>query len=260
MAINPLDDIRSKVGRADKHIHDFKLAAIRFMETSPYEIVAETDLDARKRIYTVTIVTPIPPQIRLIAGDAVQNLRSALDYLACTLVRITGTEPSKQVCFPITESEPLTQEQLAAFARNVKGMRQGAVDAIQRIKPYKGGDDALWRLYRLNIIDKHRLLTAAGACISTVNPHFHKGLRDYLFAGGIIPQPATVLRSRFPLKAGDKFSFDLATLDMNEDEKFLLEVAFNEPGVSEGEPILTVLHESRRRVQQVVSELLPFLY
>ena len=41
-------------------------------------------------------------------------------------------------------------------------MRKDAVDAIDAIKPYKGGNDTLWRLHGLNNIDKHRLLITVG--------------------------------------------------------------------------------------------------
>jgi len=39
-----------------------------------------------------------------------------------------------------------------------------------------------------------------------------------------------------------------------------LEIAFNEPGIAEGEVILTVLKESLRCVQDVVGNLSRFLY
>jgi hypothetical protein len=161
---HPYEDVASKIKWANKHINDFRAAVAGFMKSNPYGILVETDRNTRKRIYTVTKVTPVPPQIRLIAGDAIQNLRSALDYLACGLVRVTKTEPSKYVCFPISESERLVKQQ-------VEGMRHDAIDAIKRIKPYKGGDDILWRLHRLNIIDKHRLLMAVlRVCLVSI-PH-----------------------------------------------------------------------------------------
>jgi len=47
---------------------------------------------------------------------------------------------------------------------------------------------------------------------------------------------------------------------MDEDEQFFLEIAFNEPGVSEGEVILSVLKQSRRCVQEVIANLARFLY
>ena len=255
-----VEAIQSKISRANKHISDFRLAASGFMKANPYGILVERDQNTRKRIYTVTKVTPIAPQIRLIAGDAIQNLRSTLDYLAYGLVRANKTQPSTRVCFPISKCEPFTKQQQTTFARQVEGMTQDAIDAIQSIKPYKGGNDTLWQLHSLNIIDKHRLLTAAATCVSLVNPKFQTGLRDYLIKGGTPPEPTSLMRDRFPLKAGDKFSFDCEKPDMDEDEQFLLEIAFNEPGVSEGEVILSVHKQSRRCVQEVIGNLARFLY
>lgn len=257
------EDVVSKIKWANKHIDDFRMAAVAFGKTDPYGTVVKTDPQTRKRIYTITKVTPIPPQLRLIAGDAIQNLRSALDYLACGLVRVTGTEPSKYVSFPVSEREPLTKEQRASFARQVKGMRQDAIDAIKAIKPYKGGNDTLWRLHRLNVVDKHRLLMAAGTSVAVVNPGFHSELRDYLIKGsigGIVPEAATLLRDRFPLKVGDTVSIDPKEPDMNENPQFLLEIAFNEPGIAEGEVAFTVLKESLHCVQEIAGNLTRFMY
>ena len=33
-----------------------------------------------------------------------------------------------------------------------------AVEAIDKLKPYKGGNDALWRIHELDNVDKHRSL------------------------------------------------------------------------------------------------------
>ncbi|MGA2980640.1 MAG: hypothetical protein ABSD76_13705 [Terriglobales bacterium] len=260
----PIEDVASKIKWANKHINDFMAAAVEFAKTDPYGTTVKTDPQSQQRIYTITKITPIPAHLRLIAGDAIQNMRSALDYLACGLVRVaTKAEPSKYVGFPISDSEPLTKEEKAAFARQVKGMRQGTIDAIKAIKPYQRGNDTLWRLHRLNRIDKHRLLMAAGTSVALVNPGFHRELRDYVIRGsteGIVPEAATQLRDRFPLKAGDTFSVDLTKPEMNDNPQFLLEIAFNEPGIAEGEVILTVLKESLRCVQDVVGNLSRFLY
>ena len=43
-------------------------------------------------------------------------------------------------------------------AGKVDGMRLDAKEAIDRLKPYKGGNDPLWRVHELDNIDKHRAL------------------------------------------------------------------------------------------------------
>ena len=139
-------------------------------------------------------------------------------------------------------------------------MRQDAIDAIKAIKPYKGGNNTLWRLHRLNIIDKHRLLMAATTSVSRINPDFENGLVDFLLKGTIPPEPTTTLKDRFPVKAGDKFPFYSAGPQMHKHEQFMLEIAFNEPRVAEGEVVMTVLKESLRCVQQISRDFLRFMY
>lgn len=47
-----------------------------------------------------------------------------------------------------------------------KGMCPKAIKAIDALKPYKGGNDALWRIHELDNIDKHcALFTYAHDCM-----------------------------------------------------------------------------------------------
>jgi hypothetical protein len=48
-------------------------------------------------------------------------------------------------------------------------MRQEAIDAIDATKPYAGGNDALWRIHKLNNVDKHRLLITVGSMVRSVD-------------------------------------------------------------------------------------------
>lgn len=45
----------------------------------------------------------------------------------------------------------------------MKGMRADAKKAIDDLKPYRGGNAALWQLHELNNIDKHKFLLTGGA-------------------------------------------------------------------------------------------------
>jgi hypothetical protein len=93
----------------------------------------------------------------LIIGDAIHNLRAALDHATYEMITLAGTVPSKWVRFPFRD----TKDELKA-ALNGSDIRIGGawfVDLIvDNIKPYKGGDDLLCALHELDIVDKHRLL------------------------------------------------------------------------------------------------------
>jgi hypothetical protein len=98
-----------------------------------------------------------------LAGDVVHNLRVALDHLAQQLALIgcpTLTQKElRGVEFPIAETHAKYESDKA---RKVKGMRSEAVLAIDTLKPYKGGNEVLWRLHELDNIDKHRTLFTLG--------------------------------------------------------------------------------------------------
>ncbi len=254
-------NVVSKIKWADKHIADFRAAAERFNKGNPYEFAVETDANTGQKAYVVTKVSPIQPEIRLVIGDAIQNLRSALDYLACCLVTAGGGRITTNTCFPITDIVPTTPEQQSAFERKVHGMRQDAIDAIRAVKPYKGGDDTLWRLHRLNIVDKHRMLMAAATAVSGANPGFtREALASFVMGRGSLPNALIPIAGSFPLKAGYKFSFWNAESQVNEQPYFLFEIAFNESGISKGEVAWRVLAESSRRVKKVAGDLRLLLY
>src|SRR5271166_4126122 len=127
----PFDDIGSKIKRADKHIHDCGSALLRFMGTNPYEIVAEPNLKSGKKVYIVKRVTPVPALICAITGDALQNLRTALDYMAHGLVIANDGKVTSDTSFPILKGDIGSEVYKPAFDRKVDGMRG---DVIEKIK------------------------------------------------------------------------------------------------------------------------------
>src|ERR1700733_5044928 len=112
---------------------------------------------------------PIPPSLVCIAGDVIHNLRSALDHIVCALVQANGNSVIKENEFPIFDDPIATAKLQARFALKVEGMRKEPQDAIRDIHPYRGGNDTLWRLHRLDVIDKHKMMLAGFGAISAAN-------------------------------------------------------------------------------------------
>jgi hypothetical protein len=148
-------DPRVKIEWAKKHIPDLQAAIERFLQTSPYTVIAQDDPQIGLH-YTVELVEQIPSDILCLTGDILHNLRSSLDHL---LFRIMpSTVPwTRQHGFPIAAG---ATEYEARKLRKTKGLPQNLVQRIDAVKPFKGGNDILWRLNELNNIDKHRLLVA----------------------------------------------------------------------------------------------------
>jgi hypothetical protein len=89
------------------------------------------------------------------AGDIAHNLRTALDHLMCHLLLIAGSPITKQDYFPISENFARYDARKAGIVNRV---RPEVIKALDKLKPYKGENDPLWRVHQLDRIDKHRAL------------------------------------------------------------------------------------------------------
>ena len=101
-----LSHVTPKITRAKKHIEDLTKELQAFLDTNPYKVGHKRDAQTRRVTYYLTRVEPSPSCLPLIAGDAIQNLMSALDHLAYQIVcsdTDTGFDPPKahSIYFPI---------------------------------------------------------------------------------------------------------------------------------------------------------------
>ena len=251
------DDVRLKIERADKHLDDFHAVLRAFIDSNPYVIDTKRDPQTRCLVYYLVTAQPIPDELAMIASDILQNLRTALDYLVCAMVR-GNNKSDKASAFPIVDKAPVSTKERAWFEAKTQGKPEEAKDVIRRIKPYKGEDDVLWRLHKLNNRDKHRLLFTVGAAFRSLD--LGSMLRQDLEAEWSkvsnipIPNISFLMNpndARFPLKAGDELFMDVPDAQPR-NIKFFFDVAIDEPGVVAGESLIAVLRASRQRVGRVV--------
>lgn len=150
--------IKAKLSRATAHLAEVERLAFDFMKSEPTQV----NLEARPRTqdYVASVrVTPVPVELALVFGDAVQNLRATLDYMARALVLADGRSPRDggrgSTQFPIHFSRPTNP--LAVHP----GVADDALAVIERVQPYNSSHPEkhpLWRLQELSNHDKHRLL------------------------------------------------------------------------------------------------------
>jgi len=177
-----------KIERANHHINDLNSSLIAFLKTDFYKLHINMDL-AGQNVLTLD-AKALPNDIPLILGDAIHNLRSALDIMACDIVSHAGGVPSKYTYFPVRD----TRQELVATINGgeIKIVGQDICDLIVNVvKPYKGGNDPLWSLHQLDIMDKHRLLIPtvsitqiAGVCAHDDNYNTFTNMTLGVDAGG----------------------------------------------------------------------------
>lgn len=275
---HPFDDCRCKVERAKQQIGDLEKVALAFKETDPYRVTSEFDPKKTEHVFKVHIVAPIPTLYNILVGECLQSMRSALDYAICAL----APNVDERTGFPIHRLASETDYK-ALRARKVKIANSGLIDYIDGLKPYKGGNEPLWRLSELNNRDKHRLLLTAGL-----------GLRHVIADAGTAIPPVFVIdlyaRMRrqqglpfriqdipsyppirltdtaqkfriFPLENGTEIyrhrdqSRGVAFPKSDKQFEFAFDIAFNEPGILQGEPVPVVLHQTLGLVTEITDAL-----
>jgi hypothetical protein len=261
-----LKHVTLKVKRAQEHISAFEQQLRPFLERHPYKVGAKHDPETRKLIYYVESAEPVPDCLPLIAGDAIQNLMSALDHLAYQIVcSDTGDNPPnpRGIYFPIADDAAKYE---ASKRGRMQGARQQTFDAVDALKPYNGGNDRLWALHRLNNIEKHRLLLTVGSQAGGI--HLGQLMAGYL-GSSFPPEAVAALESMnvfinpddkgFPLKAGFELYIGAVDEKPNPKQKFGFDVALSEPGVIDGEPVLETIKQFAKLVDDIVATLSPLL-
>jgi hypothetical protein len=259
MSASAYERILTKYDWAKKHVRDFEAAVDVFRADNPHSIRYLHDEGTAEIVYYVESVPVIPNSLRLMLGDAIHNLRSTLDHVACALV--IAADPAalcEYTGFPIFDSS----EAFRTMSRGkVPGLGQQALKNIDILQPYKGGlGHALWQLHRLDIINKHRLLLT----VSTVNTARSATPREKL-AGkrDVVVVPAAPFFSQLmfaatvPAVRAMEAADELARFPASEEYEnmgFVFDVAINEPDILEGMPTFLFLRGTSSNVFRIIQE------
>jgi hypothetical protein len=258
--MHPLDGCHVKIERAESHIAELEAQVNAFLMTNPYEVATKRDPQTRKPIYYVASVSEPSLVLAAIVGETVQSLRTALDYLAYELVSLEiGRRPPWKVYFPIFGS---AAEYEAKKLGQAKGMGPRAIEIVDAVKPYKGGNDAIWCLNSLNVIDKHRLLITVGSSFQSVD----LGAYGFRLMEKITGQPLNTdihaffgpADRLFPLETGDELFIDGPDAEVDEKLQFRFEVALYEPQVIGDENLVGAMRRLLGETETVISKFTRF--
>ncbi len=164
-----LKGIDAKLKRAVTHISNLQRQVATFADREPNSVrVDERPQQSGAIGHLTAIRNPSvgPPDIDmvLLAGEALYQLRSALDHLVHQLVILSGNAPkltgSKRHQFPIFENAD-------GYGTRAPGMIDGVSKDIAQLiegeqpyfrRPHAPREDPLWILQDLNNTDKHRVI------------------------------------------------------------------------------------------------------
>jgi hypothetical protein len=187
---------------------------------------------------------PIPELLAVVLGDAIHDLRSALDHLASGIVRTLPGKPlgDTRPYFPMSpEREKLESDKtLAAMEEALPGAKNLL---IEQLRPPNGPDEATWRFNVLNNIDKHNLIIPAVTIVEIQNLNATWGEGNVMH-GGVDLGDAS--RSRVLMETGEPIT-------IGENIRTLVDVRFGvgtDPFL--GKPVVATLEQIRDLVLKVL--------
>ncbi|MGZ3333663.1 MAG: hypothetical protein ACXU9O_16180 [Gemmatimonadaceae bacterium] len=259
-----LDSAWLKINRGREHGEAVKKAVECWLRTDAYSISREVDPETGDTVRRAKIKEGPPPRISVLIGDAVQNLRSALDHAVYALAESQlGTltlEVEEGLMFPIIgnqnrKGQPADGAKLFkdAVARGqLQGVPGKAAGFIEQEQPYHWGNDGyrfhwLWTLHDVNRIDKHRRLALTTAFLD---------LQFVTTPEGVEPR-ITFSRAEGPVNDGDPL-VTYSGADKGVDAHFTRDVAINE-GVAAGYSIDRLLDPIQERVEWMMRVFAQFL-
>lgn len=264
--------IATKIERAEKHIRDLK-AEWRAFGRRAYGIRAYEEGQVRN--YRVRVREAIPLQLSTIIGDAVSNLRSALDYLVYQLLDAKSLKAGRHHYFPIS---PGAKEFKSSYRGKIKGVGDEAERLIEALKPYKGGTDGFWHLNELCRIDKHRLLITVairpGALALNLADQYaellrdmppsprHEGGRQELL--GKLRDQFIAIRGRREticpvLEDGEIIYREPVSTEQQQHTQFGFDVAFGQGEILECQPVIPALTRLADLVKSSIEPFRPLL-
>ena len=253
-----------KLTRALRHIRDFEAEADRWLAKTPIKLHYTSDLATAERLILAELLESVPAELSTIAGDALHNLRSALDNLAYDLALAHKGHPlpprvAADSAFPMfAEEKPGTNKRLK---RMLKGVHPEARTIIQGMQPYnpghEGHQNVRWVLSDLNAKDKHRQPPLVVPAPSTVS---------FYVAG---PEGALKATQNWPsLEVGRKVEISryssavgvYAGPDLQKPPEFFIAFGEGSPEAVVGSSVVSGLMEIHRDItERILPPLLPYL-
>ena len=271
--------VMQKFTHAKRHAESLHTIVQTFIEQEPYQLGFRVEPDQRPA-YFVQAVKDVPPEIPCVLGDVLHNLRCSLDHMAYQLaLSHSGSSQANpdRLYFPIVESHEKYEKRKSSGDPFFVTVGAKVVEAVDRLKPYRGGNDGLWWLHALNNIDKHRMVVTAGGSGTSVDlglghdmlksleanttfpDHVRKGMIEATQKLAEQPLFFRLAEQLFPLRAGDVFLYGAKGDTFNPTVKLKVYIAVSEPSIIGPTPIDQLLDTVGKSVSGALNELKPYL-
>jgi hypothetical protein len=241
---HPLYGSFLKAKWASQHIMELNGVLTAYGELSPYTIFEEVCPEKTDSVWMdvkLRLTKPLPLHGIMLSSYALFDLRSALDCLATALAAQNKFTKISDVYFPILRSKE-RYEDPSTRGKVSKHFSPDAVAFIDAQKPYQGGNDILWALHALNIMDKHQVIVDVG--LNAAMGSFEDNSTGYFEIPGSIGWQSLKkdrILYRYPVDAKPNPKMQIA-----------IGIAFTQVSVVEHKPVMIVLGSIAEMVKGIL--------
>jgi hypothetical protein len=192
------DAVRCKIYRAKEHWDELWDELTKYYKSDPGDLFPADGSTPKNPVFVFREKRPVPAKIAFVLGDALQCLRSSLDYLVWELVEAAGNTPHRRLMFPVALSQKQYEDDRDKRHR-LDGVSPEAASIIDLFQPYrnpKPKETVLGILEELTNLSKHRRMIFTGLHgtvdeLPSYIPHI-EGVVRYLDKDGALLQEVTV--------------------------------------------------------------------
>jgi hypothetical protein len=240
------DSAALKVDRATKHIVELNEL---FRVTRPFSYILETNTKTGERATYAKKNEALIDLAALICGDAIHNLRAALDHAYWDIVSpfaVTDRE-RRLVQFPFCKTEAGLDA--AIKQRLANRVSEAFGQALRGLKPYEeaGGNETLYLVDELDIADKHRLLVPTGDYSVLSSDFMRRQVPD--FPAGIGPMSFSqnvrhaVWRAFPPMTRQQRRAAKMPSAIFEKELDVPVQIVFSVPRSGNPRPIIPTLYQ-----------------
>lgn len=242
---NAFLDARLKIDRANKHIADFDAAILAMKQRNPPVFENNPDTGLNELRHGIPDFADSARQFSCIIGDAVHNLRAALEFAwVAVLDKNRIAYDPKHASFPVRD----TLEELETALNGLR-IRSACPELHRRlvteIQPYKLGiNGIIWAIHDMDISDKHLLVL---------------GIRPMYSASGILVKnkgrKSVEVRTWLHQEAGTLIIPFADGIEMQDSGELTFHVTVEEAGIFKGLDASHMLFFFSKFVLHVVNRL-----
>jgi hypothetical protein len=216
--LNSIESAKLKLVRATEHIKTIRQYVAAYAGRDPHRVTPQPHGTDK-----ISVGEEPPPQISILTGEVIYQLRSIMDHLAFDLVKMNSGNiqlPAdwEECCFfPLWLDVPKKSTAYNCFSHTLPGIPKQAFAFIEGVQPYRGGaiGTHLRLLANLSNIDKHRYpnLTKARLSINeriTTSRGWYTSIRPIDDGTELGPVADTWLDGREPVEVERRFTSNVS--------------------------------------------------